>query len=311
VVVTAVVGALALPAVAALAVQGPPPAPTGQLSVTTVPASTGTVYVDAVDHGLGPVTLTLPAGDRQVCFGSVEGSRTPDCRTVRVRAGATTATTGDYRPERPAPVADPSFQRSCPATDLDRVRFTDVAATHAHGRAITCAAGWGVANGVSTSRFGPDRAVTREQFASMLDRALRATGHRFDPTQRRRFADVGGTHADAVERLAGAGIISGRADGTFGATRPVRRDQMASLLIRSLATTQGLTPAPGPRFVDVTGGAHADNVRRLAGAGITQGVGGGRYGPDTAVTRAQMATFLMRTLDVVVDQADVAAPAPR
>jgi peptidoglycan/xylan/chitin deacetylase (PgdA/CDA1 family) len=41
---------------------------------------------------------------------------------------------------------------------------------------------------------------------------------------------------------------------------------------------------------------HADAIARLVSLGITKGCGDDRYCPDTAVSRAQMASFLQRTL---------------
>jgi hypothetical protein len=52
---------------------------------------------------------------------------------------------------------------------------------------------------------------------------------------------------------------------------------------------------PPPRFPDVPTSYWAyDFIERLAVAGITGGCGGGNYCPEQAVTRAQMAVFLLR-----------------
>ena len=56
-------------------------------------------------------------------------------------------------------------------------------------------------------------------------------------------------------------------------------------------------PATGTVFADVPQGAFAaDWIEELASLGITGGCGGGNYCPDTTVTRAQMAIFLLKTL---------------
>jgi hypothetical protein len=39
-------------------------------------------------------------------------------------------------------------------------------------------------------------------------------------------------------------------------------------------------------------------IKQLAAEGITGGCGSGNYCPDTAVTRAQMAVFLVKTFDL-------------
>jgi hypothetical protein len=51
----------------------------------------------------------------------------------------------------------------------------------------------------------------------------------------------------------------------------------------------------GAPFTDVTAGMWSCRyIKRLAELGITTGYGDGRYGPYDAVTRAQMAVFLVR-----------------
>ena len=75
----------------------------------------------------------------------------------------------------------------------------------------------------------------------------------------------------------------------------VTRAQMASFLVRAL----GLGQASSAGFVDVgAGGVHAGDIDALAAAGVTAGCGVAplRYCPGDVVTRAQMATFLVRAL---------------
>jgi hypothetical protein len=57
-------------------------------------------------------------------------------------------------------------------------------------------------------------------------------------------------------------------------------------------------PIPGP-FLDVPGDApHASAIGRLKDLGVVEGCGDGRYCPDASVTRAQMASFLQRALEL-------------
>jgi hypothetical protein len=69
---------------------------------------------------------------------------------------------------------------------------------------------------------------------------------------------------------------------------------MAAFLVRAL----GLTSNDHPGFADVPAGStFADDVKRLAIAGITRGCNppaNTRYCPDDPVTRGQMAAFLDR-----------------
>ena len=119
-------------------------------------------------------------------------------------------------------------------------------------------------------------------------------------------------HVEAADCLALLDIARGYGTDEGALFRPegeVRRDEMAAFVARTLRTAGVDLPAPsGDPFTDVTdGNVHADAIRQLAQVGITQGVGGGRYAPDAAVPRDQMATFLIRAaaLQAGVEPADL------
>ncbi|MCY4494934.1 MAG: S-layer homology domain-containing protein, partial [Acidimicrobiaceae bacterium] len=79
--------------------------------------------------------------------------------------------------------------------------------------------------------------------------------------------------------------------------RPVTRAQMASFLTRAL----DLPAAAAAGFTDVDPtGTHAADIDALFAAEITTGCGTDplRYCPDRPVTRAQMASFLIRALNL-------------
>ncbi|MDZ7678643.1 MAG: S-layer homology domain-containing protein [Acidimicrobiales bacterium] len=116
------------------------------------------------------------------------------------------------------------------------------------------------------------------------------------------FSDLVGTpHADAIIALAERGIASGRTDGTYGPNQPITRAQMATVLTRAL----GLTPTPAD-FDDVPADhPHNASIGAVVAAGITSGRADGTFGPDAAVNRGQMATFLLRALSLDPQPADV------
>ena len=72
----------------------------------------------------------------------------------------------------------------------------------------------------------------------------------------------------------------------------VTRAEMASFLAR----TFGLVATSGDRFVDDAGSVHEVDINRIAHAGISLGCGEELFCPHDQVSRAQMATFLARTL---------------
>jgi cell division septation protein DedD len=92
--------------------------------------------------------------------------------------------------------------------------------------------------------------------------------------------------------LTDQGITRGCDDFRFCPRSQVTRAQMASFLVRALrlpATTRD-------RFTDDDRSAHESDINRLAASGITGGCGPGRFCPGSQVTRAQMASFLVRAL---------------
>jgi hypothetical protein len=72
---------------------------------------------------------------------------------------------------------------------------------------------------------------------------------------------------------------------------------MAVFLLTSLNGVCYLPPpATGAVFADVPSGGFATSwIEALAALQVTGGCGGGNFCPSTAVTRAQMAVFLLRT----------------
>lgn len=106
-------------------------------------------------------------------------------------------------------------------------------------------------------------------------------------------ADVFHPHVEAVFR---GGISAGCGGGYYCRDGAVRRDQMAVLLLKS---EHGSTYAPPPcagAFADVPcPGPFADWIEQLWHEEITGGCGDGSYCPASAVNRAQMAVFVLKT----------------
>ena len=104
-------------------------------------------------------------------------------------------------------------------------------------------------------------------------------------------------HGD-VEKLVRNGVTGGCGGGAYCRNNPVTRAQMAVFLLKSNLGAAYTPPAcTGTVFDDVpcTGGLFDPWIEDLAGRGITGGCGGGNYCPGNAVTRAQMAVFLLKT----------------
>ncbi len=90
-------------------------------------------------------------------------------------------------------------------------------------------------------------------------------------------------------------------DITYGCTETrycpdgiVLRDQMATFLRRAME----LSGASKNYFNDTWNNKHRDSINRAAEADLTYGCEAGRFCPSGRVTRAQMASFLSRALDL-------------
>jgi hypothetical protein len=113
------------------------------------------------------------------------------------------------------------------------------------------------------------------------------------------FADVPVSYwaFEWIERLYAAGITGGCGGGNYCPESPVTRDQMAVFLLRGIHGSSYNPPAVGGSTgfgdVPITYWAAAW-IKQLAAEGITGGCGSGNYCPAGAVTRDQMAIFLLK-----------------
>lgn len=144
----------------------------------------------------------------------------------------------------------------------DSARFDDVPASgYVHSSNINKLAAVGVVEGTNASNgqsYAPQASVTRAQMASFIRRALsylddgsvapltappNAPGDFFPD-------DDGSTHEGNINSIAGVGIVEGFTDGTYRPQDFVKRDQMASFVMRAFdyAETENLggDPDPGP-----------------------------------------------------------------
>jgi hypothetical protein len=99
-----------------------------------------------------------------------------------------------------------------------------------------------------------------------------------------------------VTSLSENGVTAGCGVFLYCPTSAVSRSQMAVFLLRSkFGPTYTPPPATGTVFGDVSAGSFAASwIERLSALGISGGCGGGNFCPNAAVTRDQMAVFLLR-----------------
>jgi S-layer family protein len=164
----------------------------------------------------------------------------------------------------------------------------------------------GITGGCSMNprRYCPEGVVTRAQMAVFLERSIH--GSSYNPPavgSSTGYGDVDATYwAGAwIKQLAGEGITGGCGFGMYCPESPVTRAQMAIFLLRSKYGASYSPPAVGDStgFGDVQPTYWAAAwIKQLVSEGITAGCGNGNYCPETPVTRAQMAVFLVRTFNL-------------
>lgn len=174
---------------------------------------------------------------------------------------------------------------------LGVARFRDTTG-NTHAAAIDALVARSITDGFPDGSFRPTMPINRGQVATFLARALR-----LDPVPGKRFDDVGAgfVHEGSINALVDAGVLGGYANGTFRPNEPLRREHMAVIISRALR----LTPRPDAalQFSDVSG--YVGEIGAIAQAGITTGRADGTFRPRNAVTRGQMATFLMNSIAVL------------
>ena len=186
------------------------------------------------------------------------------------------------------------------------ISFTDVAPDYWAWDFVERLYSAGVTGGCGTDplRYCPAGAVTRAQMAIFLLKGIH--GSSYSPPAvggSTGFGDVQPGHWAAawIKQLAAEKITSGCGSGNYCPDAPVTRAQMAVFLLKAKHGTAYMPPVVGSStgFSDVpTDHWAAKWIRQLAAEGITGGCGNGQYCPDTPVTRAQMAVFLVKTFNL-------------
>ncbi|MEX1163927.1 MAG: S-layer homology domain-containing protein, partial [Nitriliruptor sp.] len=195
---------------------GTPPGPSLKVCTTVDPVSFGDVTSGSTHAGnIGCVAgYGITRGTGADAYGPAEGVRRDQMATFLANA---LEVAGVELPTAPAS----SF------TDIDG---------NTHRLAIAQLAELGVVKGRSTTTYDPSARVTRAQMASFLVNAIEFVIEGDLPAPAGPFTDTSGnTHQESIRKVAAAHIASGVAADRFAPAADVRRDQMASFLVRSLA----------------------------------------------------------------------------
>ena len=136
----------------------------------------------------------------------------------------------------------------------------------------------GLVNGMSATIYAPNNSTTRAQLWTIL--------------ARQNDADLSGG-ATWYENAQNWAKDKGVSDGA-NPNAAINRAQMVTMLWRAVGQP---APATKATFTDVSADSYyASAVSWAVENGVTTGVGGGRFDPTATCTRAQIATFLARSM---------------
>jgi hypothetical protein len=183
-------------------------------------------------------------------------------------------------------------------------RFSDIPYGFWARSEIEACADANVVCGHGDGAYHPDAAVSRDQMAVFISRAL-AGGDENVPAGPRSpsFFDVPRWHwaYNHVEYAKAQGVVTGYAGTFYAPNGAVTRDEIAVYMARARGWVSVGEPmnTTGELFADIPAGFWAGAaVRACLENGLVEGYGDGLYHPDSVVTRDQMAVYIARAFEL-------------
>ncbi|MCD9024757.1 S-layer homology domain-containing protein [Cohnella silvisoli] len=169
----------------------------------------------------------------------------------------------------------------------------------------------GLIKGYEDGSFKPNNNITRAEFISMINRSFG-----FTEETAITFSDVqaGNWAYPEIAKAVKAGYITGYADGTIGASKPVSRQEVAAIVDRLLGLSKKENAATAA-FTDSSSIAiwAKGSVDAVVAKGIMKGFSGGdSFKPGKSTTRAEAVVTLDRAINtqaVVYKKAGTYGPA--
>lgn len=196
--------------------------------------------------------------------------------------------------------ADGTYTFTMPSSDVTvqavfraRVHFRDVPSGAYYEDAVNWAVANGITNGMTADLFDPNGICTRAQAVTFL---WRAAGSPAPKSSAMPFTDVpaGSYFYNAVLWAVENGITKGTSDTTFSPSATCSRAQIVTFLWRSQSSPAAGSANP---FTDVSASAYyADAVLWAVKENITKGTSSTTFSPADNCTRAQIVTFIWRTM---------------
>lgn len=146
----------------------------------------------------------------------------------------------------------------------------------------------------------PDQTITRAEFTALLVRVLDLKVPLGTPKQ---FKDVkpGDWYYNIIQIGSSYGFVSGFNDGRFLPNEKVKRDQMASMIVRAFASKIKFGTGTPKSFSDVPNYWAKQAITDASAIGIVAGKTPTEFKPNLSATRAEAVVMLYRALHKETD----------
>ncbi len=154
----------------------------------------------------------------------------------------------------------------------------------------------GVLKGTGEGKFEPSKGVTREQFVTMIVKALKLPNSKGNTTYTDTEKEA--WYVEFISAASEAGIVKGNTDGSFGVGRIITRQEMAMMIYNALMYTKiNVTTDTLVNYIDMdeVSDYALKAVAAITDKGIMRGVGDNEFRPIDICTRAQaaQATYML------------------
>lgn len=176
-------------------------------------------------------------------------------------------------------------------------QFSDVPPSKYFAKAVYDLVERNIIGGYPDGTFKPGNSITRGQAAAIIAKLMKLDT---DNVKNPGFKDVSmkNGYYKAIAAMAEEGIINGYGDGRYGPNDPIKRGQMASILVKAFDLPRyGFYDIENP-FKDVKEyESHGSNILILYRLGITTGTSHDTFSPNAPITRGQAAKMMKATED--------------
>lgn len=165
--------------------------------------------------------------------------------------------------------------------------YSDVTSGHWASKVIKELTAKHIVKGLTDTSFGPEKDVTRAEFATMLVRQLNLTASKSIELE-----DVkpGSWYADAVAAAYSNGIVKGISETKFGPDQKITREEMGVMMVKAFNLVKGTTNSGSPSSFkdskDISSWA-VNEVNTAVKEGLMIGRNANTFAPKQRATRAE------------------------